>query len=54
MVAIPSKYADEVGPGLVVLVGFVLFVIPEPLTSTIGAGLLLFGSAWWFYEWQRP
>lgn len=35
------------------LVGFVLFIIPVPATSALGAGLLLLGSAWWFYEWGR-
>ncbi len=45
---------DEVGPGLVILVGLILIAIPEPATSTLGAGLVLFGLAYLFYEWQRP
>lgn len=48
-----SDYYDELGPTAMLLVGFVLFVIPEPATSALGAGLLLLGSAWWFYEWGR-
>jgi hypothetical protein len=36
-----------------ILVGFVLFVISEPSSSTLGAGLLLFGIARRFYEWGR-
>lgn len=48
-----SDYLDEVEPVTMMLVGFVLFVIPEPATSALGAGLLLLGSAWWFYEWGR-
>jgi len=48
-----SKYLDEVEPVTMMLVGFVLFVFPEPATSALGAGLLLLGSAWWFYEWER-
>lgn len=47
-------YADEVGPTAIIVVGFVLFVIPEPATSTLGAGLMLFGLAYWFWEWGRP
>jgi hypothetical protein len=49
-----SEYADEVGPTLVIAVGFVLFVFPEPATSALGAGLMLFGIAYWFWEWGRP
>lgn len=48
-----SKYLDEVEPVTMLLVGFVLFVFPEPATSALGAGLLLLGSVWWFYEWGR-
>ena len=48
-----SDHLDEVGPGTMMLVGFVLFVFPEPATSALGAGLLLLGSAWWFYQWGR-
>jgi len=49
-----GSYADEIGPTSVIIVGFVLFVIPEPATSTLGVGLMLFGAAWWFWEWDRP
>ena len=49
-----SNYADEVGPATVVLVGLALVIFPEPATSALGAGLMLFGLAWWFYEWGRP
>ncbi|MFC6757702.1 MULTISPECIES: hypothetical protein [Haloarcula] len=48
-----SDYLDEVEPVTMMLVGFVLFVFPEPATSALGAGLLLLGSVWWFYEWGR-
>ena len=48
-----SDHLDEAGPGTMLLVGFVLFIFPEPATSALGAGLLLLGSAWWFYEWGR-
>jgi hypothetical protein len=49
-----SAYVDEIAPTTVVLLGVVLFVLPEPTTSALGSGLLLFGAAWWFYEWRRP
>ena len=52
---LPSKpeYWDDIEPGLLILVGFLLFVFPEPATSVLGAGLLLLGASWWFYEWGR-
>ncbi|WP_164974646.1 hypothetical protein [Halegenticoccus tardaugens] len=49
-----AEYADEIGPGLIILVALVLIVFPEPATSTLGVGLLLFGLVYLFYEWQRP
>lgn len=53
--ALPSyaEYWNELEPSALILVGFVLFVVPEPATSALGAGLMLLGSAWWFYEWER-
>ncbi len=48
-----ADVSDEAAPTTVILVGFVLFVFPEPATSALGAGLLLFGGGWWFYEWGR-
>lgn len=50
---IPAKYVDDVSPALVAAIGFVMLVFPEPATSAFGAVLLLFGAAWWFYEWGR-
>ncbi len=49
-----ADYWDELEPAALIIVGFVLFVIPEPATSTLGIGLMLLGIAWWFYEWDRP
>lgn len=49
-----SDLSDDVAPTTLIVVGFVLFVIPEPATSTLGVGLMLLGGAWWFYEWGRP
>jgi hypothetical protein len=47
------QYLDELEPVGMVLVGLVLFIIPEPATSTLGIGLMALGGAWWFYEWNR-
>ena len=51
--ALPAGYLNEIEPTAMILVGFVLFVIPEPATSTLGAGLMLLGGSWWFMEWRR-
>jgi len=48
-----SNYYDEIEPVTMLGIGFVLFIIPEPATSTLGIGLMLLGASWWFYEWQR-
>jgi hypothetical protein len=40
---------DSIGglsPTLVVGLGIVLFVVPEPVTSVLGAFVLLFGLVW--------
>ena len=47
------QYLDELEPVGMVLIGLVLFIIPEPATSTLGVGLMALGGAWWFYEWNR-
>jgi hypothetical protein len=49
-----TDYYDEISPTLVIVVGFLLFVFPEPATSVFGVGLMLFGASWWFWEWGRP
>jgi hypothetical protein len=43
---------DELEPSVLVLVGFALFIFPEPATSALGIGLMLLGAAWWFDEWR--
>jgi hypothetical protein len=48
-----SDLTDDLAPTTLIVVGFVLFVIPEPATSTLGVGLLLLGAVWWVYEWGR-
>ena len=49
-----TDYLDELSPGLLVLVGLVLVLFPEPATSALGAVLFLLGLAWLAYEWNRP
>jgi hypothetical protein len=49
-----TDYIDELSPVAVIVAAVVLIVIPEPATTTLGAGLLLFGLAWLAYEWNRP
>lgn len=49
-----ASISDELAPTTLIVIGFILFIFPEPATSALGAGLLLLGVAWWFYEWQRP
>jgi hypothetical protein len=48
------NFTDEIGPGVVILIGAVLVIFPEPATSALGAGLVLFGLAWLAWEWNRP
>ena len=45
-------HLEEVEPSVFITVGFVLFIIPEPASSTLGIGMMLLGIAWWFDEWQ--
>lgn len=51
---VPASLMVELAPTTLILIGFVLFLIPEPATSTLGVGVMLLGIVWWFYEWQRP
>ena len=45
-------HIEELEPTTLILVGFVLFVFPEPATSTLGVGLMLLGAAWWLWAWR--
>jgi hypothetical protein len=45
-----SEHMEEVEPTMLIALGFVLFLIPEPATSTLGIGLMLLGIVWWF-QW---
>ena len=47
-----TDHLDEVEPSALIVAGFILFVIPEPATSTLGLGMMLLGTAWWFREWD--
>jgi hypothetical protein len=46
-----QDHLDDVEPTALLLVGFAMFVFPEPATSTLGIGLMLLGAVWWFDEW---
>jgi hypothetical protein len=43
---------ERLEPTSLIVVGFVLFVIPEPATSTVGIGMMLLGIAWWVSWWE--
>lgn len=47
-----SEHVEEIEPTVLVTAGFLLFVFPEPATSTAGVGLMLLGIAWWIQEWD--
>ncbi|WP_226010938.1 hypothetical protein [Halomicrobium salinisoli] len=46
-------YVDEISPTVMIVFGLILFLIPEPASSALGAGLMVLGGAWLFYEWNR-
>ena len=46
-------HLEEVEPSVLITVGFVLFIIPEPATSTLGIAMMLLGIAWWVDEWPN-
>lgn len=37
--------------GTLVVIGLVLFLIPEPATSTLGIFLMALGVLFWFMSW---
>lgn len=46
------NHIEELEPSGLILLGAALVIIPEPATSTLGAGMALLGLAWWFREWR--
>lgn len=46
-----SRYAEEEPATLLVVIGAVLFLIPEPITSVVGAIVVLVGAVTWFSGW---
>lgn len=46
-----TDHVDGVSPGLVVGLGIVLFVVPEPITSVIGTLVLAVGLLWLLASW---
>lgn len=45
------KYSEEEQATLLIVVGAILFLIPEPITSLIGAIVILVGAVTWFSDW---
>lgn len=41
-----TDYTDGASPGLVVGLGIVLFVVPEPITSVLGVLVIALGLVW--------
>lgn len=46
-----KKYSEEEQATLLILVGAVLFLIPEPITSIVGAFMVVLGGLTWFSDW---
>lgn len=46
-----SGWVAWVSPGLLILVGAVLFFVPAPPTSLIGIGLIVVGAALWLIDY---
>ncbi len=45
-------HIEELEPSGLILIGGLLFVIPEPATSTLGLGMMLLGLVWGIRAWQ--
>lgn len=45
------KYSEEEQASLLIIIGVILFVIPEPITSVIGIIVLILGIATWVADW---
>ena len=45
-------HVEQLEPTALITIGFLLFIFPEPATSTAGIGLMLLGIAWWVQEWR--
>jgi UPF0716 family protein affecting phage T7 exclusion len=45
------RYSEEEQATLLIIVGFVLFIIPEPITSIIGIIVLIIGILTWVSDW---
>lgn len=45
------RYSEEEQATLLIIVGVILFLIPEPITSIIGIIVLLIGIFTWVSDW---
>ena len=45
------RYSEEEQASLLIIIGFILFIFPEPITSLIGIIVLIVGIATWIADW---
>jgi UPF0716 family protein affecting phage T7 exclusion len=45
------RYSEEEQASLLIIIGFILFIIPEPITSIIGIFLMIVGIMTWISDW---
>ncbi|WP_167837273.1 hypothetical protein [Halosimplex halophilum] len=48
-----QEYWEQVGVGGLILVGVLLFFVPEPTTSFLGIVVLMIASVIWLANWER-
>ena len=46
-----QQYSEEELATILIIVGFILFVFPTPITSLIGIILMFIGAITWFTDW---
>lgn len=45
------RYSEEEQATLLIIIGVILFIIPEPITSVIGIITIILGVATWVADW---
>lgn len=46
-----QQYSEEELATILIVVGFVLFIFPTPITSLIGIIVMFLGAVTWFTDW---